>query len=272
METKMETKMEALMKTAMETLMETAKENPIGYVYKKCMSTETYNECILMLKKPDHKIDKDLDQNTGRNFQCNETRSKVVDKDFAKFRCNGLIVVVIFDMVFKKTLDWITHRNRNTYVVVRYQVGHYIKPDSFDEDLEKVCGKGIHYFLTMEAAISYNLYWGYCIVGEREYDENGRRIDYHFPENSMSTIPTIPIIINMPVIPHVITSYKKSPHTSYGFHSPNYNGIRLCKSSKKSEPKPKPPKIYKCIRSHLITQPMTKPMARKQQPRYHGRY
>ncbi len=50
-----------------------------------------YN-CLVILEKP------------TENFQCNENRKRVVDKNFAKFRCNGLITVAIYIICIPRNL------------------------------------------------------------------------------------------------------------------------------------------------------------------------
>jgi FtsZ-interacting cell division protein ZipA len=55
-----------------------------------------------------------------------------------------------------------------------YKVGDFVKPDSFDPDLDEVCTNGIHYFLTLKAAIGYKNEYGYCIIDGHRYDEDGK--------------------------------------------------------------------------------------------------
>ncbi len=58
-----------------------------GYVFKRCYGN-LYN-CTVVLTNPDN------------DFKCNEFRSKIGNLEFAKFRCNGLITVAIYDLKLK---------------------------------------------------------------------------------------------------------------------------------------------------------------------------
>jgi hypothetical protein len=122
------------------------------HVFKKCRSRDTGHECLLTMKKP--QVD----------FICNESRTSVVNKEFSKFRCNGLLVVSIFDLVLKVELNSIFHTTNITYgfFITEYTVGLIVTPNHFDENLEQICAAGIHYFLTRRAAECYNLEWGLC--------------------------------------------------------------------------------------------------------------
>jgi hypothetical protein len=79
------------------------KKKKITHVFKKCESAETGHECLVTLKKPE------INENFPI-FLCNEFRLAVKNKDFAKFRCNGLFVVKIFDLVSKVNLNAIVHK------------------------------------------------------------------------------------------------------------------------------------------------------------------
>lgn len=60
------------------------------YVFKKCITQDT-KEYFVVLQKPQ------------RDFNCNEMRPGICDKQFAKFRCNGLIPMLIYNLVDTKT-------------------------------------------------------------------------------------------------------------------------------------------------------------------------
>ena len=133
-------------------------------VFKKCKSRETGHECLVTMKKPQ------LD------FACNESRSGVVNKECAKFRCNGLLVVSIFDLVLKIELHSIIHKTKvmSRRIVTEYKVGSIVKPHDFDENLNNICSSGIHYFLTRKAAEWYSLEMGCCKTIDGEIcNENG---------------------------------------------------------------------------------------------------
>ena len=101
----------------------------------------------------------------------NEDRRDIVDKQFAKMRCSRAQVIEIYNMhdpsikyeeafgIYDKTF--------------KYTVGEVVEPvDEFDEDLDKVCASGIHYFLTEEPAY----YWKYEPKNDlyKSWHENGQ--------------------------------------------------------------------------------------------------
>jgi hypothetical protein len=136
-----------------------------NHVFKKCRQWHTGHDCIVMLEKP------------ANDFICNESRT-VVNRNMAKFRCNGLLVKIIFDLVLNIELSCIVHETIVFYTRHRthYEVGCIVTPDYFDTNLDKICTYGIHYFLTLKAASSYDFNKGCCIIDYVEYDENGGEI------------------------------------------------------------------------------------------------
>jgi hypothetical protein len=146
----------------MEKVFQDCKPNQ---VFKKCKSEETGHDYIVMLEKP--VID----------FICNESRKSVINKNTAKFRCNGLIVVTIFDLVSQVTVNSITHKTDLIFQrVTHYEVGKVVKPDWFDFELDQICTHGIHYFLTLKAAFGYDIEHGGCVINGLLFDNNGKQI------------------------------------------------------------------------------------------------
>ena len=86
----------------------------------------------------------------------NEDREGIVDEQFAKMRCSRARVIRIYDM-HDQTIEY--DEAFGIYdKTVKYTVGEVVEPiDEFDNYLDKVCGSGIHYFLTEEPAY----YWEY---------------------------------------------------------------------------------------------------------------
>ncbi len=120
-----------------------------AFVFKRCTSNRNDYDCLVILEKP------------KENFKCNEERSGIVDKNFAKFRCNGLITVGIYDLFHKKFIDKLEHTVYidlffyTDQVKITYQVGTITIPDDYNEDAQEICTNGIHYFLNLEAALNY---------------------------------------------------------------------------------------------------------------------
>jgi hypothetical protein len=107
------------------------------------------------------------------DFICNESRYSVKNKNMAKFRCNGLNVMIIYDLVLQKTVNSIDHETNYWCVSTNYKVGELVKPDQFDHDLDEICTSGIHYFLTLKAAMSYDIKNGCCIIDGTRFGANG---------------------------------------------------------------------------------------------------
>jgi len=94
----------------------------------------------------------------------NEKRDGIVDKNYAKFRCDKAKVIDIINVK--------TGEKMKTDISIRderfeYSLEKFVETD-FYTDLNEVCAGGIHYFKTKEAAVS----WFYRIssgdIGLRE--------------------------------------------------------------------------------------------------------
>jgi hypothetical protein len=119
--------------------------------YKRC------NEYMLELE-----VVKDQTMN-------NESRSRVIDSRFAKFRATCLRPVKIYDTKTGLFVDEIMHQCGSFSIV--YKVGTIAYPDKFDPDLEKICTHGLHYFNSLLAA-----YWFTIsrLKEDVEFLENGQ--------------------------------------------------------------------------------------------------
>jgi hypothetical protein len=135
-----------------------------GYVFKKCKNAIYDYDCVIIMMKPE-------------NIKCNELRHGIVDKNFAKFRCNGLITVAIYDLHRKKFINVLGHCGIK---YICYEVGKLAKPDKYKENISLIYASGIHYFLSLEAALGYkDGIIQYVQDGERNvYNANGRKISF----------------------------------------------------------------------------------------------
>ncbi len=110
--------------------------------------------------------------------QTNELRSRVIDVRFAKFRGskNSLVPRRIYNSKNDQWEKKIVHTCG--FRTITYTVGIAAEPDGFDENMDVVCGQGIHYFNSLIAA-----YW-YSITKQQnedvEFGDNGdiRRVQY----------------------------------------------------------------------------------------------
>jgi hypothetical protein len=144
----------------MEILKEYEKQD-LGYVFKRCTYLDSIfnvvHDCVLVLQKP------------PSNFKCNEMRSCIVNNRCAKFRCNGLITVAIYDLLSSLFITYLNHRvdTGSNIKDIEYKVNELTIPDDYEEDIEEICAPGIHYFLSLDAAL---LFEDGNVCG---YNENG---------------------------------------------------------------------------------------------------
>lgn len=124
-------------------------------VFKKCFDSKTEDIYILALEKQE------------MEFDSNEFRVKLShpNRNFKKFRCNGLIPRLIYNTSKAQVEDFVLHttflhcygyRHR---IDTLYKLHHLVKPNEFTPS-RKSCAPGIHYFLTLQAACNYDLYSG----------------------------------------------------------------------------------------------------------------
>ena len=113
----------------------------------------------------------------GKN---NENRKDIADVRFAKMRCSKARVIQIYDMRIRSIkYDKAFGIYDKTF---RYEINKVVEPvNGFDEDLNKVCGSGIHYFLTEEPA----RYWKYEPKNglHKSWHENGQMWKRHIFKN-----------------------------------------------------------------------------------------
>lgn len=80
----------------------------------------------------------------------NLNRSNVINKKFAMFRCNKAYVDQIYNKITNDNIDCISSDWNANFI---YNVGSIVESE-FDEDIDKIHTKGIHFF-------KYR--WGYAI-------------------------------------------------------------------------------------------------------------
>ena len=104
--------------------------------------------------------------------QTNESRKDVVNTRCAKFRANKLLVV---DIQHKHTGEKIDRIQNTSYQgrTIWYIKSEVITVSDYDQDLDRVCTTGIHYFLSRERAF----YWDLKVQNGpyRNWHENGQK-------------------------------------------------------------------------------------------------
>jgi hypothetical protein len=89
-------------------------------------------------------------------------RNGIVDRRYAKFRSERISeVVFLYEPHWKTTLTQWRHIFANSAVM--YAKGKSVQPNSFDTDIQAICAPGIHFFLTLEAALCYEPKSGSCL-------------------------------------------------------------------------------------------------------------
>jgi len=79
----------------------------------------------------------------------------VEDKRYAKFRTEYISqVMFLYDTVKKQTLDKHHHCWGTSWIW--YEHGKPVQPNGYHPDIDKTCAPGIHFFLTLEAALCYD--------------------------------------------------------------------------------------------------------------------
>ena len=132
--------------------------NKPEFVFKKC--TDEDRTFLVVLAKL---------------FDCknNESRKGVQNANFAKFRCNGLVPVVIFDLRMGRQVSEVSHWTVICGTRTLYKIGQLVEPATKYWDGLDICAPGIHYFLTAEAALGYDLRLFSCSLNGVSYNENG---------------------------------------------------------------------------------------------------
>jgi len=116
----------------------------------------------------------EIDPNGSNNME----RSDVVDRDHAKFRCRSARVVGIENALTGETAEMATSSHDGQFC---YRVGEMVEEPNYCAEIEKVCGEGIHFYLTWESAKVYALqligFKGY--TGEiKGWHDNGQRLSH----------------------------------------------------------------------------------------------
>lgn len=92
----------------------------------------------------------------------------VDNRKYAKFRAKYIPeVIFVYDLGFDVMIPKKQHHWQSVAIV--YEVGKQAHPDKYDPEGYNVCSHGIHFFLTLEAAICYDF-------GISYWDDNGRLV------------------------------------------------------------------------------------------------
>lgn len=117
-------------------------QNNEKYVYKACNSYPLLQRDWIVI------MEKCIETAT------NEDRKDVVDEKYAKFRADKLKVIEIINKNNAIKYKCVSHKS-DYDEQLPYEVGQIVRCDSFDLNIDIVCGGGIHYFKTLIAAYYY---------------------------------------------------------------------------------------------------------------------
>lgn len=123
----------SLLEMVCEVLKEYKEDENI--VYKKCHSP---NSLAVLRKCQDSKT--------------SENRSSIVDKRYAQFRANKLYVVKIATL---PNLEFVESAKSLRQSYFEYNVDEMVEESDFEEDVEIISGRGLHYFKSITAALCF---------------------------------------------------------------------------------------------------------------------
>lgn len=95
----------------------------------------------------------------------NLDRQDVVDKNFAKFRCQRAKVTKIYDLSTHVSCPQGSSIFDPNFI---YTNGHYVNVYNYEKDADSICAPGIHFFLSKEAACNW-----YNTFSENKFHDNG---------------------------------------------------------------------------------------------------
>lgn len=101
---------------------------------------------------------------------------EVIDKQYAKYRCDKAFVVRIYNKFTKiEEIDTIASDYDDNFI---YKKGQYMFINNYNQDINTVCTNGIHFYLSEEAAYFNNFYdyMGDYIGIYKEWNDNGQLI------------------------------------------------------------------------------------------------
>lgn len=120
-----------------------------------------YNNCQILMDNKSQMLRgyKSADQNIieldiDLSSVTTNLNRNVIDKKFAKFRCNKAFVVDIYDKFSNQKLECVYSDYDKNF---RYEKGQYVDVLEYEENENIICDKGIHFYLTKEAAYYHNL-------------------------------------------------------------------------------------------------------------------
>lgn len=151
--------------------------NDPTFVYKYCVDIVHDKPYIVVLQKI----------SDSKN---NENRSNALDRNYAKFRANKLLVVEIIDYNHPDVNvdSVVTKFERQGFVTVctTYKTNTIVEPNNYDDKIDNVCSTGIHYFSTLIPALFYKNVPDHFTGKWYEWNDDGIKIKEYNYVNDMA--------------------------------------------------------------------------------------
>lgn len=95
-------------------------------------------------------IELNIDTINSNNNLCR----KVMDKNYAKYRCDRAFVCGIYHKFTDVEIDFIKSDYDDAFI---YKKNEYINEEDYDPNIHSICTYGIHFYLSKEAAYFHNI-------------------------------------------------------------------------------------------------------------------
>lgn len=108
----------------------------------------------------------------------NMERDDVIDKKYAKFRCNEAFVVSITHKMTHETINNVASKHDRNFI---YYENKIVCVTNYDMNEHIICSTGIHFYLSRECAFYYDIDSKHYTGSFKEWYNNGQlRLDCHF--------------------------------------------------------------------------------------------
>ena len=100
----------------------------------------------------------------------NLKRGNVIDSNHAKFRCNKALVMGIYDKFTEEKVEVVGSDYDRSF---KYEVKRIMEEPEYDNNVDIVCSKGIHFYLTKETAFFHGFDTSKYSGRYKSWHENG---------------------------------------------------------------------------------------------------
>ena len=151
--------------------------------------------------------------------QTNTKRNNIINAQYAKYRCNKALVVSI--VCVETNVEESRGVSGFWDKTLEYRVGEMVQTD-FDVDVNNVCGKGIHFFLNKQRALTYRTCYPIwtlrnskkCIVLERKCQDGT-----HFIYGSDGHVNTEVTVVDGHIVKHLDFWFDRTHDKSFAYET-----------------------------------------------------